>query len=320
MSLPVRDSVPIQGSQPTLPNEQKIQEAMEYLLEKRIRLSGLIQKIHDDKDYSKQWAGVRRVMYEQPEIVGKMTKENFNALMEAGGWKFVFDHLRGELNSLAKTEPFGAFDPPKSSDLLKDLINENMLREKAPTWMDLINYVGKPKRHDPKRNRPVQLIKQSAFLLSSLCYNNQKKKSNSFALSLGIFMHQCGLTRRGLEVLSALGITASYDTVLGEIRSIADKQRDELSDIGAKPTAIVQYDNLDFADGVREIREGEEPVFYSVTTGLVSKGYGIPEKGLERTWLKPKYELTPHDIWPESPGPIQERSEARKKVLFAFLC
>jgi hypothetical protein len=105
---------------------------MEYLLEKRIRLSGLIQKIHDDKDYSKQWAGVRRVMYEQPEIVGKMTKENFNALMEAGGWKFVFDHLRGELNSLAKTEPFDAFAPQKSSDLLKDLINENMLREKAP--------------------------------------------------------------------------------------------------------------------------------------------------------------------------------------------
>jgi hypothetical protein len=196
---------------------------MEYLLERQIRLGGLIHKIHDNKDYSKQWAGVQRTMYEQPVIIEKMTKENFKTLMEAGGWEFVFDHLRGELKSLAATEPFGAFDPEKSNDFLKDLINEDILREKAPTLMDLIHSIGKPIRHDPKRNRPVQPIKYSAFILSSLCYNIQKKKCNSFALGLGLFMHQCGLTRRGLEVLSALGITASYDTVLKEIRSIADK-------------------------------------------------------------------------------------------------
>jgi hypothetical protein len=291
---------------------------MEYLREKRVRLGGLIQKIHGDKDYSRQWAGVQRTVYEQPVIVETMTKENFKALMEAGGWQFVFDHLRGELKSLAATEPFGAFDPKKSNDFLKDLINEDLLREKAPTWMDLLYSIGKPIRHDPKRNRPVQPIKRSAFLLSSFCYNIQKKKCNSFALGLGIFMHQCGLTRRGLEVLSALGVTTSYDTVLKEIRLIADKGRIDVSVIGAEPTAIVQYDNLDFADGIREVREGEETVFYSVTTGLVSKGYKIPEKGLERTWLKPKYELTSHDIWPKSPGPIQEQRETRKKVLFAF--
>ena len=125
----------------------------------------------------------------------------------------------------------------------------------------------------------------------------QKKKSNSFPLNLGIFLHKSGLSRNGIvETTGALGLTSSYDTIRRTIEHMADEASDEIRQIGELPTAIPAYDNLEFSVGVHELREGDMPKFVSVTTGLVHKGVEIPEEGLPRCWFRPNYELVPTDI------------------------
>ena len=76
--------------------------------------------------------------------------------------------------------------------------------------LGLIYAVGKPieQRVKTQEDKTVRnrLIKPAGMILSTICFNMQRKKSNCFPLNLGIFLHKNGLNRNGIATASALGV------------------------------------------------------------------------------------------------------------------
>ena len=162
-----------------------------------------------------------------------------------------------------------------------NMVDEKEVQKYAPRFLDLIYAVIKPIRHEDKGDETLRKrqIKPAGTILSIMCFNLQRKKSNCFPLNLGIFLHKNGLSRNGIETTSAIGLTSSYDTIRRTIENMAGETAHEIRQIGELPTAIAAYDNLEFSVGVHELRDGDVPKL----------------NGLKRSWFNPNYEL---DILP----------------------
>jgi len=179
------------------------------------------------------------------------------------------------------------------------------------------------KGYRPQQLREARRLRHSVFLLSSICYGSRPRASNGFPLSLGILLHQSGLTRTGLDTLAAFQVCSSYQSVNLQLKKQIESNKEEIASVGKRPTAILAYDNLDFTDGVANPRDGDESKFCSVTTAEIHEGIFIDEdgffeenpQGLDRTWLNPKYRLRPSDIYPHSnPRALAEQENLRKNV------
>jgi hypothetical protein len=260
------------------PIEKKLEKALRYIkLSLRITIERLLTELYLNRmKHAKEWAGVKRFILQR--VLKDMSIGEWSSALEQVEWSPVQSILRGETQALSCTGAFGQFDHQKSLEFMGDMVNEKEIRKHAPRFLDLIYAVGNPIKQRGQEDKSVRnrLIKPAGTILSMICFNMQRKKSNCFPLNLGIFLHKSGLSRNGIVTTSALGLTSSYDTIRRTIEHMAD----EIRQIGELPTAIPAYDNLEFSVGVHELRDGDVPKFVSVTTGIVHKGVEIPEDGL----------------------------------------
>ena len=290
-------------------------------------------------------------------------------LENKGAWPLIYDILRDEISALARQQCFGSFDPDNFTDdeKLKTMVDEMKLKESVPHFLDLLFHVMKPQKQlqkqrgqdqnregdsedqdqdddseiqdqpqnqDEKECRLQQLredsrLRHCAFLLSSISYGSRPRASNGFPLSLGILLHQSGLTRTGLDTLATFQVCSSYKSVNLQLKKQIESNEEEVASVGKRPTAILAYDNLDFTDGVANPRDGDESKFCSVTTAEIHEGIFIDEEGffeetpqgLDRAWLNPKYRLRPSDVYPHSnPPALAEQEKLRMKVRDFILC
>jgi hypothetical protein len=299
------------------PIEKKLDKVLRYIKSSlRITIERLLIELYLNRmKHGREWAGVKRFMLQR--VLKDMSIKEWSSALEQVKWSPVQSILREETQALSRTEAFGQFDPSKSLEFMGNMVDEKEVQKHAPRFLDLIYAVVKPIRHEDKgdENLRKRQIKPAGTILSIMCFNLQRKKSNCFPLNLGIFLHKNGLSRSGIETTCAVGLTSSYDTIRRTIENMAGETADEIRQIGELPTAIPAYDNLEFSVGVHELRDGDVPKFVSVTTGLVHKGVEIPEEGLKRSWFNPKYELETTDILPvREASRVLQQQKTRNEV------
>jgi hypothetical protein len=297
-------------------NEKKFGKILGYLSSSRVTIEWLLTELYlNRKKHRKEWAGVKR--FASQRLIKDLSITDWKSTLEQVEWLPIHAILRWEIKALSRTEAFGQFDPSKSLESMASMVDEKEVREHAPRFLDLLYTVSRPIRYQSQDEKVVnkRLIKPAGAILSTICFNMQKQKSNCFPLNFGIFLHKNGLSRNGLETTCALRLTSSYDTIIRTIENIANETVDEVRQIGELPTAIPAYDSLEFSFGVYDVRDGDMPKFASVTTGLVHKGVEIPAGGLIKAWSRPKYTLQPIDIVPiHDPNRIQQQVGWRNKV------
>jgi hypothetical protein len=301
-------------------NEKKLENVLQYLANSRITFERLLTELYlNRRKHGKEWAGVKKFAFQREDVLKDLSIKEWEGMLGQVEWSPVHAILRKEVQALSRTRAFGEFDPDESLESLDDMVDEKEVRQYAPHFLDLIYTVGKPIKKQSRGSKSP--IKPVGTILSMMCFNMQRKKSNSFPLNLGLFLQKNGLTRSGLETTCALGLTCSYGTIKSTVTKMVNENVDEVRQVGELPTAIPAYDNLEFNFGVREARDGDMSKFSSVTTGLVHKGVEIPEEGLKRSWFKPKYELQTTDILPiYNRDRMQQQERRRNKVKEPVLC
>ena len=141
-------------------------------------------------------------------------------------WSPVHATLRDEVQTLSHTQAFGQFDPDTSLESIADMVDEKEVQKHAPCFLDLIYTVGKPSKTQNQGSE--SLIKPASTILSMICFNMQRKKSNSFPLNLGLFLQKNGLTQSSIKTLCALGLTCSYNTIRRTVTKIVNKTVDKV--------------------------------------------------------------------------------------------
>jgi len=219
------------------PADKKLQKVLRYIKSSlRITIEQLLTELYLDRiKHGKEWAGVKRFVLQR--VLKDMSIGEWSSALEQVEWSPVQSILRGETQALSSTEAFGQFDVSKSLEFMSNMVDEKEVRKHAPRFLDLIYAVGKPIKQQSQEDKTVRsrLIKPAGMILSTICFNMQRKKSNCFPLNLGIFLHKSGLSRNGIETTSALGVTSSYNTISRTIENMAGETVDEIRQIGELP-------------------------------------------------------------------------------------
>jgi hypothetical protein len=133
----------------------------------------------------------------------------------------VFDK---EMTVLSSNGPFGQYTPEKTEFQLNDFDNSKLyrkMRKLAPGLVDLLLGIMEPSHNKtPKATVPTARL---AMILAMLCQNQQRTKANNMQMLLTIHLHSMGVKSRQLDLLSYLGITMGYKTVLRTVQDLADQ-------------------------------------------------------------------------------------------------
>jgi len=281
---------------------------MEYLRAKHFTVDGFLKGLFEAREdgYLRQWTAAKKVMYTDAEIVQTLTNDEQATFLETTEWSPVRRIFRREMLTLTRTPQFGKFNPEDCRTPIEALMNETELQRLAPHLIGSIYQACEPIRLSTRKNPH----KMAAMVLSMMSFCMQRQKSNFFALNLGIFLHKEGLSRSGIETLSCLGIISSYDTIRNTLATLASTNKEEVRKVGEAFSAVVIYDNVNFANKVQDLRDGDTSKFISATTGLVHAGYRMPPQGLTQNLFNPRYTLKTNDILPE--GLLWDEQERRR--------
>ena len=124
--------------------------------------------------------------------------------------------------------------------------------------------------------------------------------------------------RRQIEVLSKLGLTASYHTILNVIKKQSEQAAIRVTAMGQDGACVTAYDNFEQIEGVKEQRIDHQATFHSVTTGQVLQGIEMSSSGLQQHMLNLQVELQTIEIF-ISPG-NQDDSIERQVSLHIQIC
>ena len=105
------------------------------------------------------------------------------------------------------------------------------------------------------------------------------------------------MDQQQIEVLSKLGLTASYHTILNVIKKQSEQAAIRVTAMGQDGACVTAYDNFEQMEGVKEQRIDHQATFHSVTTGQVLQGIEIPSSSLWQHMLNPQVELRAIEIF-----------------------
>ena len=100
-------------------------------------------------------------------------------------------------------------------------------------------------------------------------------RSTNFQTVMGLYLYQGGARRRVLDTLNKLGLIASYTTLQRRMADLTEEAARKVQEIGQLSSAIVTWDNFEFAEGKRDKRTNDHRIFRSITTALVFEGRGF---------------------------------------------
>jgi len=135
----------------------------------------------------------------------------------------------------------------------------------------------------------------NCFIVSILQLVRHRKTVNFLVRSLGPFLKDLGLKRRGIQVLHGLGLIDSYHTLQSLSEGLTKLAKEQLVN-DAGPVNVIIFDNFEYQENTRHQVVGLALArftlirLHSHSTGLlIPRGYGIPEQGLRRDmlWMVP---------------------------------
>jgi hypothetical protein len=142
------------------------------------------------------------------------------------GWRAVVSeqtsHVHSELDSLCKSGVgIGQYVPESDLEKLDIPATVQQVRQTAPVlWALLCSFMeakrqSKPRDLDPKYEGYLLMI--CAILL----YGRFPKTPLMIPTLLGLHLHSMGVKRRSINLLSGLGVVASYTTIMARVKEIA---------------------------------------------------------------------------------------------------
>ena len=241
-------------------------------------------------------------------------------ILNAHKWEPVKVFLRGEVVTFGK-EVVKKFEEPvmndpdmELDDQLQFLERDGRCRESAPVFFDILASCSLPLRNPAKRRIPWAAL---TMMVAQLAYMAAPRMFNRLAVSLGMILSHYHLTKRGLDTLNALGITASYKSVNAQTKKIQATHTNALKELAKRMlNRCVLWDNLYRVNNVQETRAGDEKEQMNVTTGMIKLCRSISPSGLRQSLLNWGHALTVQDILPSSsrPGVADQRAQLTEEV------
>ena len=94
-----------------------------------------------------------------------------------------------------------------------------------------------------------------------------------------------GVQKRIVDIMSSIGLCASYLTVQDVLKVVTNVGRKQVSLLGRNPCANMAYDNFDFLEYRLGERIGDKKKFHSITNGIIFIGHYMEQNGLRQsTW------------------------------------
>jgi hypothetical protein len=111
--------------------------------------------------------------------------------------------------------------------------------------------------------------------------------------------------RQQINLLSRLGLTITYNTIIGLIKELSVQAAERVKCMGQCDAAVTAYDNFELMEGVKEQRIDHQSTFHSVTTGQVIQGIEMPSGGLRQDMLDPHAQISSKDVF-LAPGNLDD--------------
>ena len=271
-------------------------------------------------EYDKHYAsahGLRQLLQRQDNPFVKRKKFRLvHRMLESHEWGPIHYFVKREVLAYGKNV-VGKFQPPIPENVDLGLerqlafLNDRPSCDKyAPRLTALLASCSGPQRSDSTRELSLPIV---TMIMCQLAAAAAPRSCNKLSIQLGMTLSNNHLTRRGLDLLSTLGISASYQEVNTNTKKIQKAHRQILEQ---RPkdmlTRLVVWDNLNRVNNVRETRAGDEKEQMNITTGLIKHCSSIPKEGLSRSLLHWESELATEHILPFRP----EQIVAQKKMMY----
>ena len=185
------------------------------------------------------------------------------------------------------------------------------VEEVAPHLCSLLRRIMQPlaSRTEESRDRMTGSI---VAILGILCFNQQKKLGSGMQSRFATYLH-CNATRTAvIEVFHTLGLCINRTSLQAQLQERSNRGEAEIQNIGKKPSAVLQYDNLEQLQRVKEQRLDSNDKHMSVTTGYLIDGARIPPDGLKSSMINYNVPLEVSDVL-EAPG-VKKGSPEMKQV------
>jgi hypothetical protein len=216
------------------------------------------------------------------------------------------NELRKEVERLGSIMPFNKYDPALSGQFDSLDMDQTLLavQEQAPLLLQLIRDIIAPDNRPSHQNRkePAGHI---LTIISILCFTQHKITSTGFQTTLGLYLHSNGVKRQQMDLLSRLGLTVSYNTIIGLIKEQSTQAAERVKSMGQGDASVTAYDNFEVMESVKEQRVDHQSSFHSVTTGQVIQGIEIPPGGLRQDMLDPQAKISSMDVF-LAPGNLDD--------------
>ena len=226
---------------------------------------------------------------------------------------FMCDLFRKEMLNIPKTVDF--YSPCEAQDL-GSFQDTNMvelagrLEQVAPCSSRLFRsllhpYMAQKKTGKTEKEEGEETEERDAGYLISifgiLCYSQQKKKACGLQTRLAAYLH-CNATKSSvIEVFHRCGLSIGRSKLQSVLQERQAQGKQEIRRIGREPTAVLQYDNLEQLQRVREQRQDSNDRHISVTTGYLIKGVDMSETGLANNMINFNIPLQRSDVL-DAPG------------------
>ncbi|KAL9041225.1 MAG: hypothetical protein Q9180_001421 [Flavoplaca navasiana] len=249
-----------------------------------------------DPKYRTFYLGYRRYLLGKGSTVGKamLGPRLFQAVMKDDGVARTAHFFRRELDALSKTECFGKYveaeprdaedEGEGSLDFIEDLAPT--AQQHAPYLLKFLALLSKPatQRRDVDVNpQPNQLI-----WMSMLLYSMRRKKCNNIPRLFGMYCMNSGVKKRIIDVLSSIGLCASYTSILECQKGQTDVGAKRIALMASDPRVMIDHDNFDFPDVPSGERINDRKTFVSLTNGALIIGRNIRTAGLKQSMWKPQ--------------------------------
>ncbi len=242
----------------------------------------------DDPKYRSFWLQYKR--YKNP-----VDRGTFQKIMRDNGVDEAAHFFRRELDKLVKTKSFGQYvepdpadpdqvTPDGSLDFVEDMRPDAI--ECAPYSIRFLGLLSKPAR---KRDDINPIPSQSILVwVSMFLYSIRREKCNNIPRLFGLYCVNGGVKKRIVDVLSSIGLCASYSTLQECLKGLADVGQNRLLVLAKDPTMNLAHDNFDFPDKPSGERLGDRKTFVSLTNGIIFKGHYMHQGDLKQSSWHPE--------------------------------
>jgi hypothetical protein len=123
-------------------------------------------------------------------------------------------------------QPFSKARDSNSSGLLDVKHLSDCIGQDAPLWFALMNLLLRNQRaerqtYEGTKTEGKEFEERLVFITSHVLGSFAPRSSSEYRSNLGLFLHSCGLSRKGLDTLAGMGVILSYTHLNKRLTRIA---------------------------------------------------------------------------------------------------